>query len=291
MSKTTGTCIVKKHQWGSNVKATFYVMRFEDDNGEIRSDSFYLDGRPEATAIVYAITTGYYKHHKPPHCLDVKVKVKTSSVKRKVFVAKECRNILLNIKTEGFDKHLLCQNEWTEVIVIKEKQPDTSVCKNEKVFLYTFDINFTVDVSTQEDLLNVYSELYQEIEFTDFKLRATDGTVPVHKSILFIHSEMFRAMLKGQWRETGEASIDMVGVTVQTLQHLKEYMYLGTIPNTGLEPLLLLARRCLMDKLAAGCIKKLIKNVTPASFNALFDLAFQNNIPELMKGLVFENSQ
>lgn len=63
-------------------------------------------------------------------------------------------------------------------------------------------------------------------------------------------------------------------------------MYLGVLPEEGIEALLLLAKRCLMDKLAAACIDKLIKAVKPDTFDALVKFTCENNIPVLVRGLV-----
>ncbi|XP_061725488.1 uncharacterized protein LOC133531345 [Cydia pomonella] len=271
----TRRCIVETQQRGAMMKTVLSVMRFEDDAGEIVTNNLDVNGM-----VVVVITMKPLKI--PEFHLLVNIKLKKNlNAKNKTFS--------LNITTDGFNKQiLLYQDEWLE-FQIPTKRYDCFLLKHNNIFLYTITINFVVQDATHVAVCNGhYKELYEETEFTDFKLQAEDGIVSVHKSVLFVHSEMFRAMLKGQWKETGQGSIDMVGVTVQILQCLKAYMYLGTIPcaESELKPLLLLAQRCLMDKLAAGCIEKLIATVKPETLDALVDFAFQNNIPELIKGLI-----
>ncbi|XP_048003438.1 uncharacterized protein LOC125239793 [Leguminivora glycinivorella] len=269
----TNRCIVETQLRGPMLKVVLSVMRFEDDANEIVTNN-YINGMALVVVSMRPLKT-------PEFHLQVNVKIK------KTIQAKK-KTVSLNVTAEGFNKEILCQDDWLE-FQIPTKKYDGFLSKKSNIFLYTITINFVIQDATHSVVCNEhYKELYEETEFTDFKLQAEDGTVPVHKSVLFVHSEMFRAMLKGQWKETGQGSIDMVGVTVKTLQCLKAYMYLGTIPNTELElkPLLLLARRCLMDKLAAGCIEKLIATAKLDTLDGLIEYAVQNNIPELIKGIV-----
>ncbi|XP_063386224.1 uncharacterized protein LOC134672256 [Cydia fagiglandana] len=127
----------------------------------------------------------------------------------------------------------------------------------------------------------VLSKLYADSDFTDFHLATSDGSVPVHKAYMAAHSDVFKAMLNNEWKETVNGEITMKGVTVKTLQQLKEYMYLGIVPEDGLRPLLLIARCYLMEDLEKHCIRKLAENVTGENLFSLLEFACDNNIPEL----------
>ncbi|XP_063357906.1 uncharacterized protein LOC134647485 [Cydia amplana] len=130
----------------------------------------------------------------------------------------------------------------------------TLKAKNLATFSYFLEIDITVRKEFPVTSIPNIDKFYEDTEFTDFHLHATDGNVPMHKALLAANSDVFKAMLNGEWKEKGEGQINIEGVTVKTLQHLKDYMYLGVLPDEGLESLLVVAARYLMDKLKADCI-------------------------------------
>ncbi|XP_063386221.1 uncharacterized protein LOC134672252 [Cydia fagiglandana] len=123
----------------------------------------------------------------------------------------------------------------------------------------------------------------QRTEFTDFYLSTGEGEerVAVHKAFLIAHSDVFKAMLRGKWKETDHDEIKIQGVTIETLQQLKDYMYMGSVPEVGLRPLLLVARTYMMEDLEKHCIRKLAEKVTPEELFLLIEFACDNQIPEL----------
>lgn len=146
-----------------------------------------------------------------------------------------------------------------------------------------FRSDLEVTVVVQKFKIVGFASLYDDTDFTDFKLSAPNGMVDVHKACLAAHSDYFKRMLAGKWKETLEGSIEMTGLEVITLQHFKGYLYLGTLPEDPKElgKLLLLADVCLMDHLKAECITKLVQSTTAENYFSLHHFACGHNIPEL----------
>ncbi|XP_063371611.1 uncharacterized protein LOC134659833 [Cydia amplana] len=260
--------IVKTQLCGPAVKIIFTVIKFSGHTCEFESEHITVDD-----LAVITVKSRYIDSNNVGFYMVIK---KTENAKDVVSV---------DMTYEKAIQHFFCSDASVEVPITK-KTPDTYISQNNtKVDLYTIEVIIAVHVIMPTSITLSTKELYKDTKSMDFNLQATDGTVPVHKSILFVHSQMFRTMLQGQWKETEQDSIKMPGETAQTLQHLKDYMYLGTIPEEGLEPLLLLAKRCLMDNLVTLCIDKLIESVTPETFDTLVEFGCQNNEPKLMKRL------
>ncbi|XP_061722830.1 uncharacterized protein LOC133529190 [Cydia pomonella] len=167
-----------------------------------------------------------------------------------------------------------CWSDWQSMAEITPQLlPDLSA------YYYTTCDYYITASQVKTDMIS--SKLYEDTDFTDFNLSTPDGTVAVHKACLAAHSDVFRRMLAGEWQETKECKISLEGVTLETLQHLKDYIYLGTLPNDGLRPLLLLARCYLIVDLQERCIKKLARTATSENLYSLLKFACENNIPEL----------
>ncbi|XP_063390927.1 uncharacterized protein LOC134676468 [Cydia fagiglandana] len=267
-------CIVKTQLRGPVLKIIFTVIKHSGYTScEFDSEHITVDDLAVITVKSRNIDSNYVGFYM--------VMKKTENAKN--------YTVSVNMTYEKAIQHFFCPDAWVEVPITK-KIRDTYINNGNNssdVYLYTIEVIIAVHVimPTSITLSTLNKELYKDTKSMDFNLQATDGTVPMHKSILFVHSQMFRTMLQGQWKETEQDSIQMPGETVQTLQHLKDYMYLGTIPEQGLEALLLLAKRCLMDNLVTLCIDKLIESVTPETFDTLVEFGCQKNEPKLMKGL------
>ncbi|XP_063541133.1 uncharacterized protein LOC134750007 [Cydia strobilella] len=205
----------------------------------------------------------------------------------------------ITIQCDEFKELFFCSDHWIEVQLnpllhasagrTQFKCPYSNfsdVTHNATATCYTIEINVTVQVIMPTGFLPS-KELYEDTESTDFQLHTKDGTVAVHKAVLFLHSEMFKLMLTKDWKESNEGRISMDGITVQTLRHLKDYMYLGILSEEGLEPLLQVAAHYFMDKLRADCSAKLAESVNSENINRLIALGCEFNIPELVRGLIF----
>ncbi|XP_047997410.1 uncharacterized protein LOC125235004 [Leguminivora glycinivorella] len=149
-------------------------------------------------------------------------------------------------------------------------------------------ISFIIFASKFDDFCP--AKIYNDADFTDFNLTAPEGSIAVHRVILAAYSDVFRAMLSHEWKETMEGRIEIEGVTLQTLQYLKQYMYLRKLPNDGLKPLLLLASYYLIDDLKADCLSKLVLNYKSGEWSSLLEFAVENKLSELTSAIMLVNS-
>lgn len=149
-------------------------------------------------------------------------------------------------------------------------------------------ITSSVYVTQMEIIITVYNttkpafpKLYEDCDLTDFTLSTADGKVAVHKACLAVHSPVFKAMFTGPWKETKENLVEIKDYTLQTIEHLKDFLYLGTLPDFGLRPLITLAALYSINDLTKECARKLAETVRPEDLYSLHELACANNIPEL----------
>ncbi|XP_063388560.1 uncharacterized protein LOC134674425 isoform X2 [Cydia fagiglandana] len=205
----------------------------------------------------------------------------------------------VSIQCNDFNELFYCSDHWIEVQLNPLLHTSTGrtnfKCNNTSYSDRTHDVTatcFTIEINVTAQVIMPTGflprkELYEDTESTDFQLYTKDGSVAVHKAVLFLHSDMFKMMLTNNWKESNEGQISMDGITVQTLRHLKDYMYLGILPEEGLEPLLQVAAHYFMDKLRADCSAKLVESVNSENIDRLIALGCEFNIPELVRGLIF----
>ncbi|CAK1584229.1 unnamed protein product [Parnassius mnemosyne] len=145
-----------------------------------------------------------------------------------------------------------------------------------------FDISVvmnTVHVST-------FEVLHDDTNLTDFELRGEDGSVKIHKAILAACSPTFRTMFCGSWRETTEGHVNVAGTSALTLRHLKDYIYLGTLPDTGLEQILLLALYYMIPDLEQKCVNKLVDSLTAQNAYDLLEFAVKHKVTRLVLAIL-----
>ncbi|XP_047984890.1 uncharacterized protein LOC125225293 [Leguminivora glycinivorella] len=193
-----------------------------------------------------------------------------------------------NVKEQIYNKQSFCSADWLEATM---KRIGCHSCINvngKKTFIYLIDVDITIYKQFPAVSIPNIDKLYEDTEFTDFQLHAADGNVPMHKALLAANSNVFKAMMNGEWKEKGQGQINIEGVTVKTLQHIKDYMYLAMLPDEALEleSLLVVAARYLIDKLKADCIKKLTQTVKPENVDRLIKLACQHDLHDLVKSLI-----
>lgn len=196
--------------------------------------------------------------------------------------------VKLKVSCHEFDKPFYSEwfcRERKESIKIGEKL----LCDVSLNDVRTCLLNITISAHKVQDCLLV--KLYNDVDFTDFNLGSDNGSVAVHRAHLAAHSDVFKAMLSREWKETTEGKVQIKGVTLQTLQHLKQYMYLGTLPEEGLLPLLLIASYYLIEDLKAECISTLAQTAKPGDWFGLFEFATENNIPELLCAITLVNPE
>lgn len=82
---------------------------------------------------------------------------------------------------------------------------------------------------------------------SDFVIESADGVkFDIHKVILAAHSEVFKAMLKGETAESQNSYVKLIDVSGEDLKYMLEFIYTGTVKeveNTNFGSLLMLADR------------------------------------------------
>ncbi|XP_063390932.1 TD and POZ domain-containing protein 1-like [Cydia fagiglandana] len=170
--------------------------------------------------------------------------------------------------------HFTCRDHWSQWQSI-----GTGSSNDSKRYL---DLYCTVSI-TSNRINEVTISLHEDKHLTDFQLSTTDGNVAVHKAVLAANSPVFKTMLSGEWKETTEGCLQVKGVTLRTLNHLKNYMYLGVMPDSecDIRSLLLVAHCYLIDSLKKECIINLAQSVTSENLYKLLEFSTLNRIPEL----------
>ncbi|XP_063366763.1 kelch-like protein 23 [Cydia amplana] len=261
---------IKQKELGSFLKLRCMISILEEEN-EVHSEEFTVNElatvrfkfytKDSQSALLAFVTA--QKH----------VKAKDDKVK-------------LKFSCHEFDKPLY--SEW----FCRERKDTRKIgeilhCDISLKDVRTFLLNITITAHKVQDCLLV--KLYNDVEFTDFNLGSENGSVAVHRAHMAAHSNVFKAMLSREWKETTEGKVQIKGVTLQTLQHLKQYMYLGTLPEEGLQPLLLIASYYLIEDLKAECISTLAQTAKHGDWYSLFEFATENNIPELLCAITLVN--
>ncbi|XP_047984898.1 uncharacterized protein LOC125225298 isoform X2 [Leguminivora glycinivorella] len=193
-----------------------------------------------------------------------------------------------------------CSDEWLELLIHLKTADTTILCFSyddergyirDNMLTYMFEVNIEAQLvpksATMPTASPVTNLLYLDEEFTDFQLQGTDGNVPIHKSVLLAHNDMAKTMLRdGKWEETKNGCMKIDKASVETLNHLKAYMYLEILPEEGLEPLLLIASCYLMEKLRNDCIAKVARTLKEENIERLVEFACENNMPDLVMAII-----
>lgn len=184
--------------------------------------------------------------------------------------------VKLNMKLNDFNysEQLICPETWTEWIEVG-KLPKLK--SNSNLLL-----EVTMAVSKAEVI--TFAKLYNDTITTDIKVSTKGSKNPIqfHRSCLLTHSDFFKTLFQtGDFIDKKDFEIGEKDVTDQTIQHLKDYVYLGALPDDGLCSLLMLARCYLFENLKSECITKIVQTVTPEDLHRFMGFACENNMPEL----------
>ncbi|KAJ8717687.1 hypothetical protein PYW07_005617 [Mythimna separata] len=146
---------------------------------------------------------------------------------------------------------------------------------------HILSFNVSVEMHLKENA-SPYAALHDDTELTDFELRGKDGSVRVHRTVLAAASPVLRRMMSGAWREASEGHVDVSGTSRATLEHLKNYIYLHELPQTGLEQLLLLSCYYMMPELERRCVDMLVRDLDSRNACDLIQFAAKNNVTRLL---------
>ncbi|XP_063624662.1 RCC1 and BTB domain-containing protein 1-like [Cydia splendana] len=215
---------------------------------------------------------------KPP--LPVTVNISTKKTDRGKDVTVKFKVLCTKTKIV---KQFICTDTWTDWVELGKGQ---LTFKDPCYTLDDIEVLFTVTKSGAVS----FADLYDDTDIIDFNLSLEDNKVPVHKACLAAHSNKFKNMFTSVWKDINEGCVEIKGATHQTLQYIKDYMYLGRLPDVDVRPMLLFAIQYSMSNLKADCITKLVETVEFYSLYSLLEFACENNIPELTFALMLHTS-
>ncbi|XP_026319271.1 uncharacterized protein LOC113229806 [Hyposmocoma kahamanoa] len=150
------------------------------------------------------------------------------------------------------------------------------------------NVNAVLLVALDENCIkrNPFASLRSDTSLTDFELRCEQGSVPVHRVVLAISSPVLKTFLEGENNWLENSWYRFAKTDLSTLQHLKDYIYMGVLPDDGLENLLLLASCYMMDDLKNECISKILANVTPENALEICEFSIVNKMTKLFLGFL-----
>ena len=123
-----------------------------------------------------------------------------------------------------------------------------------------------------QNVMETLNRLRKNKEDYDIELMINGSTICAHRKILSANSEYFRGMLKGNYKESGQSSIDMSCTFPDTkvLELIIEYFYTGTleISDDNYEDILNCACHLLVENVMRHCESFLLQNL--AEYNCLF---------------------
>lgn len=177
-----------------------------------------------------------------------------------------------NSKALGITNKSFFTNDDTWHLIYESKDPE-----------YSFDVTVKIDIVPS---IGPFVSLYEDTELSDFELKGEDGSVHTHRAVLAASSPVLSRMLSGTWRESKEGRVDVPGTSKMTLQHLKDYIYLHTLPETGLEQLLLTASYYMMPVLEQKCVDKLVNTMTVKTAFELLEFATKHKVERLVLAIL-----
>ncbi|KAI5640163.1 BTB/POZ domain-containing protein [Phthorimaea operculella] len=143
---------------------------------------------------------------------------------------------------------------------------------------YYLDVSMEVDT---EDTTGIFNSLYDDTSLTDFELCGDGGSVSVHKAVLAASSDVLKTMLCGDWKENKTGHVSIPGISKQTLEHFKSYLYLRKMPDNGFQELLLLASYYMMPGLEQKCIEMIAKRLNAQNLLSQCEFAVTNQMTKL----------
>ncbi|XP_063376637.1 uncharacterized protein LOC134664003 [Cydia fagiglandana] len=182
----------------------------------------------------------------------------------------------------NYSKQITCTEQWLEYIVIGKHE----VILTQDQFIVSTDVEINVSVINKEPV--TFAKLYDDTILTDFQLSTAEGSVAVHKACLAAHSDVFKTMFNGPWKDTSNGHVGLA-LTLSSLQQFKA-VYLGKLPDEkeDLQSLLLLSSLYFMESLKSECISKLMELVKPENLYSLLEFACINNIPDLSFAMLLQ---
>jgi len=113
-----------------------------------------------------------------------------------------------------------------------------------------------------EHCISMLHQLWQAQEFTDCKVTCHSKVYACHRSVLVNASPVWRAALKGNFREAREAKIDIEEADEEAVGALLKYIYTAELDSRHAEAVLPLAHRYELAELVGLCAACMFEKLT-----------------------------
>ncbi|CAG8528093.1 9520_t:CDS:2 [Ambispora gerdemannii] len=143
--------------------------------------------------------------------------------------------------------------------------------------------------NTHEKDLSFFERLFNDKRFSDVQFTFDDGsTIYAHRVILAARSTYFDKMFDGEWLETQNKKIQIIGVSFDTFHALLYYLYTKQIPTEfpidNLAELYSEARMRVLPKLAHAAAGLLVEHAGTDNWDVVFMLGLKHDDSFLRQG-------
>lgn len=175
----------------------------------------------------------------------------------------------------------------TQRLTLTDKVDTTwHLLSKQDINTYAQSQSATIAVSVVVDKTTAFSALHNDTSLIDFELHGENGFIPVHRTVLAMSSPMVKAFFENETNCFENRCYKFSKTDISTLQHLKDYIYLGNFPEEGIEKLALVASCCKMKDLENECIEKILQTVTPQNALKISTFAVVNKMTDLYLGFL-----
>uniref|UniRef100_A0A2A4K6Q1 BTB domain-containing protein n=1 Tax=Heliothis virescens TaxID=7102 RepID=A0A2A4K6Q1_HELVI len=230
-----------------NIYQKFYRPNFYDIGGTYMQDvaDYWFTYKTEQVGNTFLLHL-FICHH------GVSTFSVALSCGNKFKVDKKAGTVYLQQYLKEFQFKQLTELSHTYLTTYSFSDLDIECLKNRKLFIavsfpFTDAEGVSLEVIDNIKLNHDCSALFADPIGSDFVIESADGAkFNIHKVILAAHSEVFKAMLKGETAESQNSYVKLIDVSGEDLRYMLEYIYTGTvkdIENTNFASLLMLADR------------------------------------------------
>lgn len=205
-----------------------------------------------------------------------------------IFLEKEKLNITDRCYDVHIDLKINNNNAVTQIVTFAKKVDTTWHLLHKHCGQNSGGINCAVTVEVKDTINTAFAALYHDTLLTDFELRGENGNIPVHRTVLAMSSPVLKTFLESKINWLENRWYKFSETDISTLQHLKDYIYLGKLPEEGLQKLLLLASCYMMEDLENRCVSEIVKNITPENALEISEFAMAHKMNRLYLGFLMK---
>ncbi|PZC79589.1 protein maternal effect lethal 26-like [Helicoverpa zea] len=242
-------CQTREVKWLclDNIYQKFYRPNFYDIGGTYMQDvaDYWFSYKTEQVGNTFLLHLFICNHGVSSFSVAL-------SCGNKFKVDKKSSTVYLQQYLTEFQFKQLSELSHTYLTTYSFSDLDIECLKNRKLFIavsfpFTDAEGVSLEVIDNIKLNHDCSALFTDPIGSDFVIESADGAkFNIHKVILAAHSEVFKAMLKGETAESQNSYVKLIDVSGEDLRYMLEYIYTGTvkdIENTNFASLLMLADR------------------------------------------------